>query len=129
MLLIIIHDWRLLYSHVGGLQVAQRLELSYKTSQELNKIIDKSLPSSRPRFERHEIVVAGEAFEVYFRDLLACIRALFGDPEFAPVLLLVPERHYADADHTVRVYFDMNTRKWWWATQVCTTMSFGYCLV
>ena len=81
--------------------MAQRLALSYKNSQELNKIIDKNLPSSRPRFQRHEIVVAGEAFEVYFRDILACIRALFGDPEFTPVLLLLPECHYADADHTV----------------------------
>ncbi|KAI1784554.1 hypothetical protein LXA43DRAFT_901392, partial [Ganoderma leucocontextum] len=98
-------------------EVAQRLALSYKTSAELNKIIDKNLPSSRPRFQRHEIVVATEAFPVYFRDVLECVKALFGDPEFAPILLLVPERHYADEDHTVRVYFDMNTGKWWWATQ------------
>ncbi|KAI1781957.1 hypothetical protein LXA43DRAFT_1069516 [Ganoderma leucocontextum] len=98
-------------------EVAERLALSYKTSAELNKIIDKQLPSSRPRFQRHEIVVAGEALPVYFRDVLECIKALFSDPEFAPLLLLVPERHYADADHTVRVYFDMNTGKWWWATQ------------
>lgn len=69
---------------------------------------------------RHEIIVNGEVFEVYFRDILQCIEALFGDPEFAPVLLLVPERHYADANHTIRVYFDMNTGKWWWATQVST---------
>ncbi|KAI0749087.1 hypothetical protein C8Q74DRAFT_1212299 [Fomes fomentarius] len=98
-------------------EVAERLALSYKTSRELNDIIDKKLPTSRPRFQRHEIVVAGEAFEVYFRDILECIEALYGDPEFAPMLLLVPERHYADGDRTVRVYFDMNTGKWWWATQ------------
>ncbi|KAI1782635.1 hypothetical protein LXA43DRAFT_977455 [Ganoderma leucocontextum] len=98
-------------------EVAERLALSYKTSAELNKIIDKNLPSLRPHFQRHEIVVAGEGFPVYFRDVLECIKVLFSDPEFAPLLLLVPERHYADADHTVHVYFDMNTGKWWWATQ------------
>ncbi|KAI0762223.1 hypothetical protein C8Q74DRAFT_135973 [Fomes fomentarius] len=98
-------------------EVAQRLELSYKNSRELNKIIDDKLPSGRPRFHRHEIVIAEEAFEVYFRNILECVEALFGDPEFAPILLLVPERHYADADRTIRVYFDMNTGKWWWATQ------------
>ncbi|EJF55616.1 hypothetical protein DICSQDRAFT_175696, partial [Dichomitus squalens LYAD-421 SS1] len=98
-------------------EVAQLLALSYKNSQQLDKIIDKELPPCRPRFQRHEIVVAGEAIEVYFRDVLECIRSLFSNPEFAPLLLLVPERHYADADHTVRVYFDMNTGKWWWATQ------------
>ena len=103
--------------------------LSYKTFWELNKIINDSLPSSRPCFERHEIVVAEEAFEVYFCDLHACIQALFGNPEFVPILLLAPEQHYANADHTVQVYFDMNTGKWWWVTQVRTTMSFGYCLV
>ncbi|KAJ3007938.1 hypothetical protein NUW54_g3348 [Trametes sanguinea] len=96
--------------------VAEKLALSYKNSRELNAIVDK-LPSARPSFERHEIVLAGEAFEVYYRDILECVKALLGDPEFAPLLLLVPERHYADANHTVRVYFDMNTGKWWWATQ------------
>lgn len=80
--------------------------------------MDKQLPPARPRFTRHEIVVAGEAQEVYFRDILQCIESLYGDPQFAPILLLTPERHYADEDHTVRVYFDMNTGKWWWAMQV-----------
>ena len=84
----------------------------------MNRIIDKKLPPARPRFQREELVVANEPQEVFFRDILQCVEALWGDPEFAPILLLVPECHYADADHTVRVYFDMNTGKWWWATQV-----------
>lgn len=67
---------------------------------------------------RKEIVVAGEAFEVYYRDIIECIRSLLGDPEFAPLLLLVPEQHYTDGSKTEQVYFDMNTGKWWWATQV-----------
>ena len=90
----------------------------YKDSHGLNKIIDKKLPSVRPRFQQHEIVVTGEAFEVFYCDVIDCVKALFGDPEFAPLLLLAPERHYADADETVQVYFDMHTGKWWWATQV-----------
>ncbi|KAI1783665.1 hypothetical protein LXA43DRAFT_977019 [Ganoderma leucocontextum] len=97
--------------------VAERLALSFKNTRGLNHIIDKHLPPARPRFQREELVVAGEPQEVFFRDILQCVEALWGDPEFAPILLLVPERHYADADHTVRVYFDMNTGKWWWATQ------------
>ncbi|TBU36601.1 hypothetical protein BD309DRAFT_1069783 [Dichomitus squalens] len=98
-------------------EVAERLALSFNTSRKLNQMVDEQLPPARPRFERHEIVVAGESFEVYIRDILACIESLFSDPEFAPLLLLVPERHYTDADQTVRVYFDMNTGKWWWSTQ------------
>ncbi len=109
----------ILSTHVySPYKVAERLSLSYKNSRELNNIIDTKLPPGRPPFQRHEIIVAGEAFEVFYRDILQCIEALFGDPEFAPILLLVPERHYADSEHTVRVYFDMNTGKWWWSTQV-----------
>ncbi|KAI0819424.1 hypothetical protein BC628DRAFT_1332819 [Trametes gibbosa] len=96
--------------------LAERLALSYKNSRELNIIIDK-LPTARPTFRRKEIMVAGESFEVYFRDILECIRSLLGDPEFAPLLLLVPEQHYTDESKSARVYFNMNTGKWWWTTQ------------
>ncbi|KIJ62538.1 hypothetical protein HYDPIDRAFT_135569 [Hydnomerulius pinastri MD-312] len=100
---------------IDGLAAA--LGLSYTNSRELNKIIDENLPSSRPRFQREQIIVAGEAFDVYFRNIIECIKALFGDPEFTPYLLLQPERHYVDDTKKERVYFDMNTGKWWWATQ------------
>lgn len=63
-------------------------------------------------------MVAGEAFEVYYQNIIQCIHALYGDPEFTPFLLLIPERHYTDASMSTRVYFDMNTGKWWWAMQV-----------
>ncbi|KAI0759461.1 hypothetical protein BD413DRAFT_722365 [Trametes elegans] len=96
--------------------LAERLALSYKNSRELNTIVDH-LPAGRPRFEREEIEVAGELFEVYVRDIIECVRSLLGDPEFAPLLLLVPEKHFTDESKTVQVFFDMNTGKWWWATQ------------
>ncbi|EPQ52542.1 hypothetical protein GLOTRDRAFT_79649 [Gloeophyllum trabeum ATCC 11539] len=95
--------------------IRETLGLSYKDSDSLNKIVD-SLPG-RPKFKREEVVVAGEAFEIYHRDVLECIRALYGDPEFAADLIFAPERHYADVDKTVRMYSDMHTGKWWWATQ------------
>ncbi|KAI0704544.1 hypothetical protein C8Q76DRAFT_630995 [Earliella scabrosa] len=93
------------------------LGLSFRNSRELNEIIDKKLSSGRPRFTRRELIVAGEAFEVFYRDVLQCIRALYGDPEFTGILVFTPERHYADPDHTIRVYFDMHTGRWWWDTQ------------
>ncbi|KAJ7739261.1 hypothetical protein DFH07DRAFT_965821 [Mycena maculata] len=96
--------------------VTERLGLSYKNSRELNNIIDTSLPG-RPKFKRKEIIVGGEAYDVYFRDILECVKALFGDPELAAHLKVAPERHYADEDQTVRLYHDMHTGKWWWATQ------------
>ena len=85
--------------------------------EKLNKIIDEQLPG-RPRFKREEIVVAGESFDIYYRDVLECIRSLYSNPEFAPYLVFAPERHYTDADCTHRIYHEMHTGKWWWNTQV-----------
>ncbi|KIJ64931.1 hypothetical protein HYDPIDRAFT_28277 [Hydnomerulius pinastri MD-312] len=97
--------------------VVEALGLSFKNSVELNKIIDKKIPAQRPRFRRTEVVVAGEAYDLYFRDILECVRALYGDPEFAQYLVFRPERHYADEDQTVRLFHDLHTGKWWWNTQ------------
>ncbi|KAJ6533473.1 hypothetical protein B0H19DRAFT_1213945 [Mycena capillaripes] len=97
--------------------VPEALALSYKNSRELNQIIDHELPEGRPTFSRQEIVVGGEAFDVYFRPVVDCIKALYGDPEFAQDLIFMPERHYTDADKTIRFYHDMHTAEWWWQTQ------------
>lgn len=99
------------------MQVSDKLGLSYSNPQQLNKLVDL-LPSERPKFACEEIHVGGEAFEVYLRDVLECIRALYGDPAFARHLVFLPERHYADPDCTMRLYHDMHTGKWWWAAQV-----------
>ncbi|KAH7920917.1 hypothetical protein BV22DRAFT_1107450 [Leucogyrophana mollusca] len=96
----------------------EALGLSYKNSQELNRIIDEKIPSQRPRFQRKEIKVAGEAFDVYFHDILECVKALYGDPKFAQYLVFAPERHYSDEDQTQRLFHEMHTGKWWWDTQI-----------
>ncbi|KAF9528325.1 hypothetical protein CPB83DRAFT_735438, partial [Crepidotus variabilis] len=96
--------------------VAEALGLSFKNTNELNKIIDDSLPG-RPLFERHELLIGGEVCEVFLRDIIECIKALYSDPNFAPYLQFVPEMHFTDEDKGTRLYYDMNTGKWWWATQ------------
>ncbi|KAF8065173.1 hypothetical protein FPV67DRAFT_1653931 [Lyophyllum atratum] len=96
--------------------VSEKLGLSFKSTKELNKMIDESLPG-RPRFQRHEVLIGDEVCEVFFRDVIACIRALLGDPDFAVYLVFVPEKHYADGAETIRMYHDMKTGKWWWSTQ------------
>lgn len=92
--------------------------LSYKNPRELNRIIDKSLPATCPAFQRAEVTVEGETVGFYFRDVLECVRALYGDESFAPYLVFAPERHYTDNDRTNRLYHDVYTGKWWWTTQV-----------
>ncbi|KAI1788558.1 hypothetical protein LXA43DRAFT_1063534 [Ganoderma leucocontextum] len=84
-------------------QLAELLGLSFQNSRKLNKKVDEELASGRPRFIRRKIIVGGEAFEVFYWDIIQCIRALYGDPEFN--------------DRTVRVYFNMHTGKWWWEMQ------------
>ena len=100
--------------------MVERLGLSFKNSNELNNIIDKSLPG-RPAFKRYEVMLGNEVCEVFFRDIIPCIRALFGDPNFDAVLALTPEKHYVDEERKVRMYHDMNTGRWWWSTQVCSS--------
>lgn len=62
--------------------------------------------------------MGGEVCDVFFRDILECIKALYGDPELAQYMTFAPERHYTDENMDVRLYHDMHTAKWWWATQV-----------
>ncbi|KAG2124977.1 hypothetical protein BD769DRAFT_1358565 [Suillus cothurnatus] len=99
-------------------QLHDALGLSYRNARELNQIIDGQLPCRRPRFKREEIVVADEAFDVYSRNIMECVKALYSDPEFSQHLNYAPERHYVDADKTIRMYHDIHTGKWWWSTQV-----------
>ncbi|KAG2154472.1 uncharacterized protein EDB93DRAFT_1320123 [Suillus bovinus] len=97
--------------------VSERLALSFKNANELNSMIDHELPTSRPKFKREQIVVAGESFDVYYRDVIECVRSLYSDPDFAQYLSFAPERHYTDESETVRLFHDMQTGKWWWDTQ------------
>ncbi|KAJ3713720.1 hypothetical protein DFJ43DRAFT_1134924 [Lentinula guzmanii] len=97
--------------------VAEKLGLSYRNAKELNAMIDKKLPAGRPQFQRQEVIVQGEVFEVYFRHVLECIKDLFGDAEFAEYLKFAPERHFENDKCDEQLYHDMHTGKWWWLTQ------------
>ncbi|KAI0263871.1 hypothetical protein BC834DRAFT_1042725 [Gloeopeniophorella convolvens] len=96
--------------------VSERLGISFKNARELNNTIDSQLPG-RPPFRREQIVVAGVAFDIYYRDIIECIKALFGDPKFQPYLAFSPERHYTDATCSERQFHDMHTGEWWWSVQ------------
>ncbi|KAH8986507.1 hypothetical protein EDB83DRAFT_2240317 [Lactarius deliciosus] len=97
-------------------EFVDKLGLSYRTPNELNNIIDKELPE-RPQFKCEDLIIAGNTFQFYFRDVLQCIRTLYGNPEFARDLVFAPERHYTDHERTCRVYSEIHTGDWWWAVQ------------
>ena len=102
-------------------KVVEKLDLSYSSTKELNYIIDNALPG-RPPFQSHEVVIGGETMEFYHRNILNCIQSIYGDPEFAQDLVVIPERHYTDEGQTERIYTEMHTGDWWWAVQVRNTM-------
>ncbi|KAI9434436.1 hypothetical protein H4582DRAFT_2060170 [Lactarius indigo] len=96
-------------------EVVERLSLSYSTSNEPNSIIDK-LPGPPP-FKSDVLEVGGEHLQFHHRDIILCIQALFGKPEFTRDLVFAPEQHYADAERICRVYSEMHTGDWWWSVQ------------
>ncbi|KAE9397784.1 hypothetical protein BT96DRAFT_1034641 [Gymnopus androsaceus JB14] len=97
--------------------LCEKLGLSYKSAKELNKVIDESVPVTRPPFEVKEVVVQGEAFEVYYRNITLCVQALYSEPEFTKYMKYAPEKHYTDSSLETRMYHDMHTGKWWWTRQ------------
>ena len=86
--------------------------------EELNQIIDKKLPNGLPQFVREEVTIAGQKYEFYHRDIIQCIRVLYGNPELVPFLAHAPEKRYTSANKKTRVYSEMHTGKWWWKLQV-----------
>ncbi|KAI9451738.1 hypothetical protein BJY52DRAFT_1154329 [Lactarius psammicola] len=96
--------------------LVENLGLSYHNTKELNRIIDQEMPG-RPKFKREDVCIGGESYDFYFREVIPCIRALFGDPRYSSRLVFAPERHYQDAGHTTQVFSEMYTGKWWWSVQ------------
>ena len=84
---------------------------------DVNRIINTKLPGW-PQFTCQEVVQSGKVLEFYACDIIECLCALWGDPDFKGDLILEPEQLYADEDLTIQIYHEMNTRKWWWDTQV-----------
>ncbi|KAG2132128.1 uncharacterized protein EDB93DRAFT_1243056 [Suillus bovinus] len=76
-----------------------------------------SLGFCRPKFKHDQVVIANKVFDVYYCDIIECIKALLNDPNFAEFLVFAPECHYADEDKTVCLHHEMNTGKWWWNSQ------------
>jgi hypothetical protein len=52
--------------------------------------------------------MGSEVFEMYSCNIIDCIKCLFGDPEFASHLLLVPECHFTDAAKANKIIHEMN---------------------
>ena len=105
-------------------KLINRLGLSYCTPNKLNSIVDGLHGHLSFQFEDFDI--GNESLRFHFRDIVGCIRAIYGDPEFAQDLVFAPERHFLDHERTQRVYSEMHTGDWWWSKQVCNTNSVSF---
>ena len=99
------------------MKIVDTLGLSYHSIKELNDIINTKIPG-RPPFLRKGLVIGNEQLEFYCRDVIECIRSLYGNSQFAQELAFAPERHYTNHKCTCRIYDEMYTGDWWWSVQV-----------
>jgi hypothetical protein len=44
------------------------------------------------------MAIGGEVFTFYYREIIPCLRVLFGDPGFQHDLIFTPERHFTNED-------------------------------
>ena len=89
------------------------MELSFHRQYDIHRLLDAGLPVVLPTFTRCPITIEGREVVCYMRPALDCAKALFSSPQWAQQLLTVPERHYADATRSARLYGDMNTGELW----------------
>jgi Plavaka transposase len=59
-----------------------------------------------------------EFLEVWFRNLIDCIKELFGNPSFRDNISYVPQKVFTNGAGTTRIYDEMWTGDWWWTMQV-----------
>jgi hypothetical protein len=62
----------------------------------------------RPPFKCQDIRIGGETLQFHFRDILDCIRGIYGDPEFVRDLVFAPERHYSRSKNRPNVLLFWN---------------------
>lgn len=108
------------------MKIIDTLDLSYRSVKQMNDIIDSKIPG-RPPFQRKELVIGHERLEFYCRDVIECIRSLYGDPRFAQELTFAPEQHYTGHERMCRIYNEMHTGDWWWSVQVRNQISMRIC--
>jgi hypothetical protein len=108
-------------------KISDALGLSYRSINQMNEIINTKL-SGRPSFLCKKVTIGHEDLEFYHRDIIECVRSLYGDPQFAQVLAFASERHYTSAECLCCIYNEMHTGNWWWSVQVCYQILLMTCI-
>ncbi|KAJ7693152.1 hypothetical protein B0H17DRAFT_933172, partial [Mycena rosella] len=105
--------------------VREKLGLSYKNIRGLHQIVD-DIPERAGEWMTKSLSFPdrpGEKHFIRYRDPLAAIRSLLGNPAHAKDIVYVPTKVFLDAQRDNRVYNEMWTGKWWTAVQVSLILS------
>lgn len=100
----------------------ERLEVSYKNSQEMLRMVDQIPERCGPWYTKRLSFKDSpkEFFTIRHRNPIEAIRGLWGDPAFAQHLVYKPAKLFRDADARPedRIYNEMWTGYLWNAVQV-----------
>ncbi|KAJ7868925.1 hypothetical protein B0H14DRAFT_3582668 [Mycena olivaceomarginata] len=99
--------------------VRDKLGLSYSNIRGLHQIVD-SIPERAGVWTAKTLSFPDRPSEKYlirYRDPLAAIRALLGNPAYAKDIVYVPKKVFSDSERKNRVYNEMWTGKWWTGIQ------------
>ncbi|KAH9913218.1 uncharacterized protein B0H18DRAFT_888730, partial [Fomitopsis serialis] len=99
--------------------VREKLGLSYHNMRSLLQKVD-SIPERSPWMEQWLTFKdrPGETHLVQFRDIIAAIKALLGNPAHADRIVYRPRRIFSNTSRKNRIYTEMWTGRWWNAVQV-----------
>ncbi|KIY60598.1 hypothetical protein CYLTODRAFT_427819, partial [Cylindrobasidium torrendii FP15055 ss-10] len=104
--------------------VRERLGLSYKNTAGLHNRVD-AIPRRAGQWYDKHIIFPDRPNEVYtlrHRDILECIRSLWGDPELSEHIVYKPCKIFQKSsedgkERGSRLYNEMWTGQWWWFVQ------------
>ncbi|KAJ7433255.1 hypothetical protein B0H11DRAFT_2259609 [Mycena galericulata] len=99
--------------------VRAKLGLSYTNVRGLHQIVD-SIPDRAGLWATKSLSFPDRPSEKYlirYRDPLAAIRTLLGNPAHAKDIVYIPKKVFSDSERDNRVYNEMWTGKWWASVQ------------
>lgn len=97
-----------------------KLGLSYANVRGLHQIVD-SIPDRAGLWTTKSLSFPDRPSEKYlirYRDPLAAVRTLLGNPAHAKDIVYIPKKVFSHSERDNRVYNEMWTGKWWASVQV-----------
>ncbi|KIY69492.1 hypothetical protein CYLTODRAFT_452584 [Cylindrobasidium torrendii FP15055 ss-10] len=107
---------------IDGLR--ERLGLSYRNTAGLHESVDAIPRRAGQWYDKHISFPdrPNEIFILRHRDIIECIRSLWGDPELSKHIVYKPCKLFQKStepgtEHGSRLYNEMWTGQWWWFVQ------------